>query len=61
MSPHIPEKLSTKIDRRPFAIIGNTMPPGDPTGDEENEDEEDECEDDERTDQPPAVREPDED
>jgi transposase len=32
-----------------------------PTGDEENEDEEDECDDDERTDQPPAVREPDED
>jgi hypothetical protein len=56
MSPHIPEKLSTKIDRRPFAA----MPPRDPTGDEENEDEEDECEDDERTDQPPAVREPDE-
>jgi hypothetical protein len=61
MTPHIPEELYTKIDRRPLAIMGSRMPPRDPNGDEENEDEEDEGEDDERTDQPPAVREPDED
>jgi hypothetical protein len=49
------------IDGRPFVIMGNTMPPRDP--DEDEEDEEDEEEDDEeedRTDEPPVVREPDE-
>ena len=50
------------IDGRPFVIMGNTMPPRDP--DEDEEDEEDEEEDDEeedRADEPPTVREPDED
>jgi len=63
MTPHIPEELPTKIDRSPFAIIGNTMPPRDPDEDEENggDEEEDEGEEDERADEPPAVREPDED
>jgi hypothetical protein len=61
MIPHIPEELSTKIDRIPFAIMSDTMPPRDPNGDEENEDDEDEGEDDERPEEPPAVREPDED
>jgi hypothetical protein len=64
MTPHIPEKLSTRIDRHPFAIMGNTMPPRDPNENEVNEheeDEEDEGEDDERPEEPPAVREPDED
>ena len=63
MTPHIPEDLSTRlIDGRPFVIMGNTMPPRDP--DEDEEDEEDEEEDDEeedRADEPPVVREPDED
>jgi len=36
-------------------IMGNTMPPRDPDEDEEDEDEED------RADEPPVVREPDED
>jgi hypothetical protein len=39
----------------PFVIMGNTMPPRDPNEDEEDEDEED------RADEPPVVREPDED
>jgi hypothetical protein len=58
MAPHIPEEFSTKsIDWSPFSIMGNTMPPRDP--DEDEEDEEDEQED--RADEPPVVREPDED
>jgi hypothetical protein len=43
------------IDWRPFVIMGNTMPPRDPDEDEEDEDE------DEPADEPPVVREPDED
>jgi hypothetical protein len=59
MTPHIPEEFSTRlIDRSPFVIMGNTMPPRDPDDDEEDEDEEDEEED--RADEPPVVREPDE-
>ena len=43
MTPHIPEKFSTRlIDWSPFVIMGNTMPPRDPDEDEEDEDEEDE-------------------
>ncbi|MDE5454047.1 hypothetical protein GWE18_14465 [Bradyrhizobium sp. CSA112] len=56
-TPHIPEQFATRlIDRSPFVIIGNTMPPRDPE-DEEDEDEEEE----DRADEPPVVREPDED
>ena len=56
MTPHIPEDLSTRlIDRRPFVITGNTMPPRDPDEDEEEDDEEED-----RADEPPVVREPDE-
>jgi len=59
MTPHIPEEFSTRlIDWRPFVITGNTMPPRDHP-DEDDEDEEDEEE--ERADEPPVVREPDED
>jgi len=57
MTPHLPEELSTKIDWSPFVIMGNTMPPRDP----EDEDEEDEDEKDDSSDEPPVVREPDED
>ncbi len=43
-------------------ITGNTMPPRDPDEDEEDEDEEEEDEEEEdRADEPPVVREPDED
>ena len=61
MTPHIPEKIFSRlIDRRPFVIMGNSMPPRDPNEDEEDEGEEDEDEED-RGDEPPVVREPDED
>jgi hypothetical protein len=66
MTPHIPEEFFNRlIDRSPFVIIGNTMPPRDPNEDEEDEDEEDEEEEEEhevdRDDEPPVVREPHED
>ena len=60
MTPHIPEEFSTTlIDWSPFVIMGNTMPPRDPDEDEADEEEEEEEED--RADEPPVVREPDED
>ncbi|SHG44325.1 hypothetical protein [Bradyrhizobium erythrophlei] len=56
MTPLIPEESSTRlIDWSPFVIMGNTIPPRDP--DEEDEDEEEE----DSVDEPPVVREPDED
>ena len=59
MTQHIPEEFSTKlIDRSSFVIMGNTMPPRDPDEDEEDEEEEDE---EDRGDEPPVVREPDDD
>ncbi len=62
MTPHIPEEFSTRlIDWRPFVIMGNTMPPRDPDEDEEAEDEEEDDEEEDRADEPPVVREPDED
>jgi len=58
MTPHIPEEFFTRlIDWSPFVIMGNTMPPRDPDEDEADEDEEAE----DRADEPPVVREPDED
>jgi hypothetical protein len=55
MTPHVPDEFSTRlIDKSPFAIMSNTMPPRDPNEDEEDEEEEEEEE-------PPVVREPDED
>jgi hypothetical protein len=61
MTPHIPEQLSTRlIDWRPVVIMGNTIPPRDPDEDEDEEEDEDEDEDEEdRADEPPVVREPD--
>jgi hypothetical protein len=57
MAPHIPEEFSTgSVDWSPFVIMGNTMPPRDPE-DEEDEDEDEE----DGADEPPVVREPDED
>jgi hypothetical protein len=56
MIPHVPEEFFSRfIDGCPFLIVGNMMPPRDPDEDEEDEDEED------RADEPPVVREPDED
>ena len=58
MKQHIPAEISTRlIDWSAFAIIDNTMPPRDPDEDGDDEDEEEEDPDDE----PPVVREPDED
>ena len=58
MTPHIPEEFSTRlIDWSLFMITGNTIPPRDPDEDDEDEDEEK----DDRADEPPVVREPDED
>jgi hypothetical protein len=55
----IPEEFSTRlIDWGPFVIVGNTMSPRDPDEDEDDEDDED---DKDRADEPPVVREPDED
>ncbi|MFQ3452077.1 hypothetical protein PMN64_01930 [Bradyrhizobium sp. UFLA01-814] len=56
MKQHIPDEFSTKlIDCSP--ITGNAMPPRNP---EEEEDEEEEEQEEERADEPPVVREPDE-
>ena len=54
MTQHIPEEFSTRIDWSP---IGNTLPPRDPDEDEEDEDQEEG----DSADEPPVVREPDED
>ena len=57
MTPHIPEEFFTRlIDWSHFVIMGNTMLPRDPDEDEDDEDDEDE----DRADEPPVVREPDE-
>jgi hypothetical protein len=57
MKQHIPEEVFTRlIDWSPFVIMGNTVPPRVP--DEDEEDEEDE---EDNADEPPVVREPDED
>jgi hypothetical protein len=57
MKQHTPEEFFTRLmDWRPFVIMGNTEPPRDPDEDEEDEDEEQE----DRADEPPVVREPDE-
>jgi hypothetical protein len=54
MTPHIPKEFSTRlIDWSPFVIMGNPMPPRDPDEDEEDDEED-------RADEPPVVREPDE-
>jgi hypothetical protein len=58
MTLRISQEFSTRlIDRSPFVIMGNTMPPRDPDEDDEDDDEEEE----DRVDEPPVVREPDED
>jgi hypothetical protein len=57
MKQHIPEEfLTMPIDWSPFAIMDGTMPPRDPDEDEEDEEEEED-----HADEPPVVREPDED
>ena len=58
MEQDIPQEFSTKlIDRRSFVIMRNTMPPRDPDEDKD----EDNDEEDGTADEPPVVREPDDD
>jgi hypothetical protein len=58
MKQHIPEVFSPGlIDWSSLVIIGNAMPPRDPEDDEDDDQEEE----DDRADEPPVVREPDED
>jgi hypothetical protein len=58
MTLRIRQEFSTRlIDWSPIMTMCNTTPPRDPDEDEEDEDEEEE----DRTDEPPVVREPDED
>jgi hypothetical protein len=65
MTPHIPEEFSTRlIDWSPFVITGNTIPPPDPEENEDDQDDEDDEDDEDEedpADEPPVVREPDED
>jgi hypothetical protein len=59
MKQHIPAEFSNRlIDWSLFVIMGNTMPPRDPDEDEEDEEVEEE---EDNADEPPVVREPDED
>ena len=59
MIRQVPEEFCTSlIDGSPVLILGNAMPPRDP--DEDDEDDEDD-EEEEHDDEPPVVREPDED
>jgi hypothetical protein len=60
MKQHIREDFSTRlIDWSPFLIMGDTVPPRVP--DEDEEEEEDGEDEEENADEPPVVREPDED
>jgi hypothetical protein len=57
MKEHISEESFARfIDWNPFVIANSWMPPRDPDEDEEDEDEEED-----HADEPPVVREPDED
>ena len=59
MMQSIPQEFSTRLlDWSLFVIMGNTMPPRDPDEDEEDEEVEEE---EDNADEPPVVREPDED
>jgi hypothetical protein len=48
------------IDWSFFVIIGNTMPPRDPDEDEDEDEDEDDDDEEDRGDEPPVVREPEE-
>ena len=60
MKQYIPQEFSTKlIDRGSFVIMRNTMPPRDPDEDEDEDEEDEDDEEDNTADEPPVVREPD--
>ena len=56
MTQRIPENFSAG-EWRLVTIMGNTMPPRDPNDDDDDEEEDNDTE----SDEPPVVREPDED
>jgi hypothetical protein len=57
MKQHISEEsFAGFIDWSPFVIMDSTIPPRDPDEDEEDEEEEED-----HADEPPVIREPDED
>ena len=57
MNPHIPESVSDGWVDCPLALImGDTMPPRDPSDDDDEDEEDDEDED--RQDEPAVIREP---
>jgi hypothetical protein len=59
MKQYIPQAFFTKLsDRSSFVIMRNTMPPRDP---DEDEDEDEDDKEDDTADEPPVVREPDDD
>jgi hypothetical protein len=58
MTPYIPEEFSIRLIDWSSVIMGNRIPPRDP--DEGDEDEE-EADEEDGADEPPVVREPDED
>ena len=61
MTQRIPENFSA-AEWRLVTIMANTMPPRDPNDDDDDDDDDDEEEDnDTESDEPPVVREPDED
>jgi hypothetical protein len=62
MKQHIREESSTALTRwSAFAIMRNTMPPRDPDDEEEEEEDDEDAEEENDPDEPPFVREPDED
>ena len=57
MNPHIPESVSDGwVDCLLASIMGDTMPPRDPSDDDDEDEEDDEDED--RQDEPAVIREP---
>jgi hypothetical protein len=61
MKQYVPQEFFTKSsDRSSFVIMRNTMPPRDPN-EAEDEDENEDDEEDDTADEPPVVREPDDD
>ena len=60
MTQRIPENFSA-AESRLVAIMRNTMPPRDPNDDDDDDDDDEEEDNDTESDEPPVVREPDED
>ena len=60
MTQRIPEN-SSAAEWRLVTFMGNTMPPRDPNDDDDDDDDDEEEDNDTESDEPPVVREPDED